>query len=73
MNYELNLENVRLRSLVEATETELFDQKKKRRRLERENAALKAVIREILYDLLESNPIMSDYWRKKTHELAGSK
>ena len=40
MNYELNLENVRLRSLVEATETDLFDQKKKRRRLEKENAAL---------------------------------
>ena len=41
MNYELNLENVRLRSLVEATETDLFDQKKRRRRLEQENAALK--------------------------------
>ena len=40
MNYELNLENVRLRSLVEATETDLFEQKKKRRRLEKENAAL---------------------------------
>ena len=37
----LNQDNARLKSLVEATETDLFDQKKKRRRLEKENAALK--------------------------------
>ena len=45
MNYELNLENVRLRSLVEATETDLFEQKKKRRRLEKENENLSASIK----------------------------
>ena len=39
------------------------------KQLEAENAALRAVISEILYDLLESNPIMSDYWRKKTLHL----
>ena len=37
----LNEANSRLKSLVEATETDLFEQKKKRRRLEKENAALK--------------------------------
>jgi len=45
MNYELNLENVRLRSLVEATEIDLFEQKKKRRRLEKENENLSASIK----------------------------
>ena len=34
-NTALVKENARLRSLVEATETDLFDQKKKRRRLEK--------------------------------------
>ena len=34
-----------------------------------ENEALVAAIDEILYDLLESNPIMSVYWRKKTLHL----
>ena len=34
-----------------------------------ENEALVAAINEILYDLLESNSIMSVYWRKKTLHL----
>ena len=41
----LNEENSRLRSLVEATETDLFDQKKKRRRLEKENDNLSMSIK----------------------------
>lgn len=39
---ELHDTITRLRSLVEATETDLFEQKKKRRRLEKENADIKA-------------------------------
>ena len=34
-----------------------------------ENAALIVNMDEMLYDLLESNPIMSVYWRKKTLHL----
>ena len=54
MNYELNLENVRLRSLVEATETDLFEQKKKRRRLERRWDTLKRVF-QLTIDLYEDD------------------
>ena len=38
-------------------------------KLEKDNAALIANMDEMLYDLLESNPIMSVYWRKKTLHL----